>query len=195
VTPSRGKPLARISTRPARCLICEEAFTRTRPGERVCGVACAIERAKRKAVAKAVAPMLPKRGRLTAQVHDKKRATRLCQKAFNALVRHQDRDRPCATCGTTADVKYDCGHWLTTGAHPELRFRRENASRQCSRYCNVGGSGRPVEHRAALVERWGQDAVDWLEGPHEMPHWTIDELDAMASAMRAQLRWEVRRGK
>lgn len=187
----RKTPMKSVGKRRPKCKSCGELFDRERAGQKVCSAACVLALAKQAEMERRVAPYRPKRGKLTAIIHDKARATRLCQHAFNALVRYQDRDRPCITCGTVKAGQWHCGHWKTVGAHPELRFRRENANRQCS-VCNDHNGGRPAEHRAAIIVRRGQAVVDWLDGPHDMPNWTVDELDCMASAMRAQLRWEKR---
>jgi len=40
----------------------------------------------------------------------------------------------------------------------------------------MGRSGNVVEYRINLVQKIGQDKIDWLEGPHDPKHYTRDEL-------------------
>jgi hypothetical protein len=64
------------------------------------------------------------------------------QQAFNAYIRARDADLPCISCGETnpPDLhggQWDCGHFKTVGANPELRFEERNAHKQC-KSCNAG---------------------------------------------------------
>ena len=127
------------------------------------------------------------------------------EKIFNKFIRLRDDGDNCISCGRTdADVKrtdgwktggaWDCGHFLSVGSHPELRFCELNAYRQC-KSCN-GGSGKYTkkrhtvskEYRINLVARIGLDKVEWLEGPHEPAKYTIPELQEMIKEYRAKIR-------
>lgn len=112
------------------------------------------------------------------------------QTAFNAYIRLRDEAEPCISCGIARPPKWvgglwDCGHYLTIGAHPELRFEELNAHKQCKK-CN-GGSGRftrkgrtvQQDYRDRLIVRIGLKAVQWLEGPHLAKKYTIEQLRAM----------------
>jgi len=115
------------------------------------------------------------------------------QKVFNRFIRLRDRYQPCRSCKRTNDEvevtegwkvggSWDCGHYLSVGAHPELRFEPKNAYKQC-KSCN-GGSGKYTkksatvskQYRINLIEYVGIDVVDWLEGPHELNKYTIEQL-------------------
>lgn len=129
---------------------------------------------------------------------------RIAQRAFNAFVRARDEGLPCISCGVLNPPEryggaWDCGHFRSVGAAPELRFEELNAHRQC-KSCNAGSSkyarkDRTVsaEYRERLVGRIGQEAVDWLEGPHEAKHYTSEQLEAIAKTYRAKTR-ELKRG-
>jgi len=56
--------------------------------------------------------------------------------------------------------------------------------RQCS-VCNNHKSGNAILYRKGLIERIGEEAVKWLEGPHPLPKWTHDELRAIRDKYRA----------
>lgn len=112
------------------------------------------------------------------------------QSAFNRMVRLRDavQHRRCPTCDRTPEQVerdrpfrggvWDCGHFLSVGAHPELRFHEDNAHRQCKN-CNRPGGHRRVAYRHALVARIGEDRVRWLEGPHAEAKWTREQLREM----------------
>ena len=124
------------------------------------------------------------------------------QAEFNKFIRLRDYDQPCICCGEFDDGTeawkpggaYDAGHFLSVGSHPELRFTEENCYRQ-KKSCNAGegkyrGKGRQVSERyeERLRELKGDDLVDWLQGPHEMPNWTHDDLRAIRDKYRAKCR-------
>lgn len=116
--------------------------------------------------------------------------TRETQQAFNAYIRERDRHRPCISCGTCnpgGDPRggvWDCSHYRSVGACPELRFEELNAHKSCKQ-CNRDKSGNIVEYRINLIQRLGQEAVDWLEGKHEPKKYTVEELKAIKAKYRA----------
>jgi hypothetical protein len=115
---------------------------------------------------------------------------RECQQIFNKYIRLRDHDKPCISCGKS-DVEWtpggmwDCGHFISIGSHPELRFVELNAYKQCKK-CN-GGSGRfakkhhtvSKQYRENLIEKIGIEKVEWLEGPHEPKRYTIEDLQSI----------------
>lgn len=125
------------------------------------------------------------------------------QKIFNLWIRWRDRDVSiyCPSCGRyeheieqTFGGKWDCGHFLSVGSHPELRFEELNAVKQCKK-CN-GGSGnwskknRTVSenYEIELIKRIGQDKVDWLKSKHEPKKYTIDDLKLITKMYKERLK-------
>ncbi len=115
------------------------------------------------------------------------------QKWFNKFIRLRDANEMCISCDRAIEEiegndawkiggAWDCGHYLTRGAHPELRFEELNAFKQC-KSCNAG-SGKYThktktvgeEYRNKLIKRIGIEKVEWIEGPHEPKKYTIDDL-------------------
>lgn len=45
-----------------------------------------------------------------------------------------------------------------------------------------------MNYRISLVERIGNEALEWLEGPHEPKHYTISDLKAVKSKYVNKLR-------
>lgn len=128
------------------------------------------------------------------------------QIAFNKFIRARDYDKGCIDCGKYEQDDYwkpggawDCGHFLSIGSHPELRFDPNNAHKQ-AKSCNAG-SGRfarkaktvSQEYEIRLRIKIGDELVDWLKGPHEPKQYTIDdlkEIKARYTKMRKALETE-----
>lgn len=94
----------------------------------------------------------------------------------------RDEGRPCISCSTMANVQYAGGHYRTVGANPELALDTRNIHRQCNRRCNceLGGNiyGAMNTHGyvVGLVNRYGQEFVDWLDGYHPPKKYTCEQL-------------------
>lgn len=187
------------------CKVCRDKFAPVRALQPTCGkFACSMEYALN-AVAKAKAAKATREARAHREAKVKAMTARdylpLAQAAFNKFIRLRDADKPCISCGRvhvewTTGGAWDCGHFLSRGAYPELRFEELNAHKQC-KSCNGGSAkyakkGRTVakEYEARLIERIGQDKVDWLNGPHQPKHYTVDdlkEIKARYTAMAKEL--------
>lgn len=130
---------------------------------------------------------------------------RRAQDAFNIYIRARDIGLPCVSCGAAPDVveatqgwkvggAWDCGHFLSVGSHPELRFEPLNAARQC-KSCN-GGSGNyakknwqtAIDYRVELVARIGLDRVEWLEGPHEPKRYRKEDYQEIEALYKRKLK-------
>lgn len=114
------------------------------------------------------------------------------QRAFNAWIRERDHDRPCISCGAenpsdSRGGSWDCGHYRSTGANPELRFCELNAHKQCKQ-CNQHLSGNVANYRISLRERIGDDALAWLEGPHEPKNYAATDLREIRDHYRREAR-------
>jgi hypothetical protein len=178
--------------RPRRCPECRQRYQPKKSiqptcGKYLCEVAFATKRAaKREARHQDYVADLERRGR-AGLLKPVGVARDEAQAAFNTFVRLIDAGQPCISCGTT-DPKpthmgqWAAGHYLSVGAAPELRFELRNVHRQCHG-CN-GGSGQSkardatvtARYRAGLVLRYGQDYVDWLEGPHAPKRYRLEDF-------------------
>lgn len=103
------------------------------------------------------------------------------QELVNQWIVHvRDVGKPCFTCGTTnPSIKYDAGHYRTRKSAPEIRFEPKNIHKQCSVNCNQHGSGMRKEYRDKIVEVYGQDTLDWLDGPHPRLKDQLPDMDAV----------------
>ena len=185
-------PKAKLGKR--KCKHCEQRFQKLLPLQFVCSPKCGIgyEKAKKqKAFNKETR-------RLKEKIKTKRQWAKEAQIEFNRFVRFRDHKEPCVSCGRydseiterLTGGKWDCGHYLTVGAHPELRFNEDNAHKQC-KTCN-GGSGKYTkknytvgkEYRELLIIKVGLEKVEWLEGPHEAANRTIEDLKEIKATYR-----------
>ncbi|WP_122414435.1 recombination protein NinG [Pseudomonas viridiflava] len=192
--PLKASGITQRAPRAKKCAHCAELFRPARPGQKVCGPACAIARP---------AENLPQARKALADIERKEIKARReklksrsdhmkdIQQAFNEWVRHRDASLPCVSCGRHHEGKYDAGHYQAVVSNPALRFEPMNCHRQCSP-CNTRLSGNIVNYRIELVKRIGAEAVEWLEGPHEAKKYNV-ELKAMTADHRAKSR-ELKKG-
>ena len=153
-----------------------------------CGPMCALAfaRSKRGKVEKvaAVKERRETKGRLD-KLKSKSAWAREAQAAFNAWVRTRDAGNACISCGRHHTGQYHAGHYLSVGARPELRFEPLNVHKQCAP-CNTHLSGNVALYRIGLILKVGVAAVDWLDGPHELRHDSIDDLIALKADYKAR---------
>lgn len=188
----KAKPL-----RPKKCRnrACRAEFTPSRSLQVVCGMKCAqaLVAEKNQRDRKALDKIERKAIRAAKQrVKSRAEYMKEAQAAFNAWIRERDCDLPCISCGRHHQGQWHAGHYRTVGANPELRFEPLNVHKQCAP-CNNHKSGDIVNYRINLVVRIGADQVAWLEGPHELQRYAIEELKAIKSKYRAMTR-ELKRG-
>lgn len=168
-----------------KCKVCRAEFQRRSMTHKICGnVDCAItwgekEREKRlEKIAKA------ERAKARKEKEDKKdRNDHLkdVEKLANAVARIRDLKAGygCISCGATSSwPRWQGGHYLSVGAHPQLRFNLDNIHLQCLQ-CNMHKSGNQGEYRGALIAKIGVERVEALECDQSFPKWTIPELIEM----------------
>ena len=170
--------------RTRKCKICRQQFAPRSITHKACSVECAQELAQREKVSAQRKESREKRLKLKTRRQWEKEA----QQAVNAWVRLvRDKDKPCISCGRFHQGQMHAGHYLSTGARPELRFDERNIHKQCQP-CNTSLSGNLILYRAGLIERCGIEVVEWLEGPHEPLKLTVDQLKEIRDKYRAMLR-------
>lgn len=120
------------------------------------------------------------------RLQDRRYQMSLAQGAFNAYIRERDKGRPCISSGRTTGQMH-AGHYRSIGAHPELRFSEINVNLQ-SMKDNSWLSGNTAGYRRGLIERYGEDVVSVLEGPHEPKHYSLDEIIEIKETYRRRLK-------
>ncbi|WP_024873134.1 recombination protein NinG [Tolumonas lignilytica] len=192
--------------KPRICPECWKEFTPRNSMQKCDSISCAIAYAKKKQEQKdkreAVAATREKRRNLRERkIALKKRSDWVAdvQREFNKFIRLRDADMPCISCGEKNPPmlhggQWDCGHFLSVGHAPELRFEELNAHKQC-KSCN-GGAGHYAhknktvsqKYRENLIQKIGLPKVEWLEGPHEPKKYTIDQLKELLVLYRSKQR-------
>jgi hypothetical protein len=175
------------------CPICKADFQPTRPLQRVDSPLCALEFNRRKDTAKRVkADRERLKGRKEA-LKTRSGWMKEVQHQYNRYIRARDEalNLPCISCGEfdatpINGCMWDCGHYLSVGSHPELRFNELNANRQhaeCNRFTKKNNARNErtmqAQYRIGLIDRIGLPLVNWLEGPHKPLKLTIDELKVL----------------
>lgn len=204
-------PIARTGTlKPARprnrkCAVkgCSGRVTAPETFVRWCSPACGTtialgKLAKQKTAQQRVAAAQARAERVTtkAKLEKFKRKSEWIaevQILFNKVVRIEDRNKPCISCGqhVVDDGRpggvWDAGHYLARGGSPHLRFDRRNVHKQCKGCNRPGGTTRDA-FRAGMIERIGLAALEVLEADQGPRQYTIDELREMKLHLSARLR-------
>jgi hypothetical protein len=157
-----------------KCRTCGTRYEPSRPLQTACGLACALIQASQARLKKEAKEDKARREKLKSRAQ----WIREAQAVFNRFIRARDAGQPCISCGRYHQGQIHAGHYLSTGACPELRFDERNVHAQCSP-CNNHLSGNAVLYRIRLIEKIGLAAVEELEGPHEPKKYSIDELKAI----------------
>lgn len=171
------------ATKPKRCAMCGMMYTprpNAQPFETWCSLQCGVELGRErmeKARAKREAKALRER---KVALKPRSKWLQEAQAAYNGWVRERDACLPCPSCRRNHEGQWHAGHYRSVGAMPSLRFNAYNVHRQCSA-CNSHLSGNLLEYRLGLIERIGQERVEWLEGHHETRKFDIVYLRRIKS--------------
>lgn len=180
-----------------KCRGCAKEFMPTKPLQVVCSWECAKDVAENKRDRKEKKELREAIKGLKSRNDYKAEA----QQEFNKFIRLRDAALPCVSCGRTEDQientyggKWDCGHYLSRGSHPELAFEELNAHKQCKK-CN-GGAGKYAKknhtvtesYRAELILRIGLDKVEWLKSKHDPKHYSIEDLKSIKAEYKKKIK-------
>lgn len=174
--------------KPKKCKACGILFTPERSFQVVCDYRCGLAYNKAKAIESAKKIKNKKDREAKERIKTRSDWMGEAQASFNAYIRERDRDKPCISCGTTGNVQYAAGHYRSIGSCPELRFNEFNVHKQCNMNCNKALSGNSIKYRIHLIEKIGVEMVDWIEGPHESRHYTIDDLKRIKAEYKEKLK-------
>lgn len=184
------------------CQICGRAYVKQRMGQQVCSPQCAAKVGKAERRAERV-----KTKERKEKMKSRGEWLKEAKTAMQKLRRLQElaKGRGCMSCGRSqAEVMggadwqpggfWDGGHFLSKGAYPELALEPKNIWLQCKK-CNAGSSkyarkGFTVNQsfRANLSAWEGEALVEWLEGPHPLKHYSVDELITIKLTCNASIK-------
>jgi len=207
----KSDPTARASGpvfKPRPCKVCKTKFTPTRGFVSWCGPECGFELASELARKKAEKAAKADRRETRAKLEKLKTRGDWIQEAEYEVRRFRRleelaKGRGCMSCrrsqeevqgtdGWKPGGAWDAGHFLGKGARPELRMEPLCIWLQC-KSCNAGSAkyarkgytvGLAFEENLRAQE--GDALVDWLKGPHEPKHYTIDDLKEIKRTYKAK---------
>ena len=168
-----------------KCKWCKSLFTPKNTMQKTCSVHCAYAYAKGQREKSEAKENRKRKKELNK--NDKSWMRARAQTAFNAYIRKRDEKEPCISCGRFHQGQYHAGHYRTRGTNPELAFNELNCHKQCSA-CNNHLSGNLVNYRRNLVDKIGQDKLEWLEGPHEPKKYTLGEYEEIYQTYKKKLK-------
>lgn len=186
--------LATKQPKPKTCKnpACRASFVPQRLGQAVCSPKCAlatveVQKAKEK-------NSLAQAGRRDIKVRKEALKTRAdhakeAQTVINRYVRLRDAHLGCISCNKPASWggQWHCSHFRSVGAAPHIRYNLWNMNRACS-VCNNHLSGNIAGYRPKLIEKIGQNKVDWLESNHSAARHDIPYLKRIKAVFTKKCR-------
>jgi hypothetical protein len=158
-----------------KCAYCKGEFMQIRMAQKICGYECAVGLAKKTRENQDREQKRKNRKELIEfNQSEPSYWRRKVEEWCNRYIRLRDHELPCISCGKFANY-YDAGHYISVGAHPELRYNELNIHKQCVA-CNHHKASNAVVYRIQLIKKIGLEAVEFLEGPHLPAKYTIDDL-------------------
>lgn len=182
---------------------CSNKFIPTRPFQKGCCIDCSViigmESIKKSKAKQAASDRKAKQEEKRA---DKEKLASLkpgyladkAQEAINAYARVRDYDLGCISCDKDEywDGQWHAGHLKTRGANSFLRFHLWNLNKQCS-VCNNHHSGNVAEHERGIVDRYGQERLDFLKNAPKSRRYSDEYLIRLAKIFRKKTRMALKR--
>ena len=195
--------------KPKECKVCGTIFPPFNSLTKVCSTKCALELVEKKneqilnrAIKSQQKVIRQARRERKEKLKRRQDWIKDLQVVFNKFIRLRDKDDPCISCGKydheindyLVGGKWDCGHYLSVGAHPELRFTEFNANKQCK--SDNAGAGKfahknntvTQNYRINLIAKIGQKNVDILEGPHKPLKLDINQIKTLIAVYKLKIK-------
>lgn len=177
--------------KPKKCKSCGMEFIPQNSLQKVCSTKCAIDLARQnaqKARDKAEKKKLNER-KAKLREEDRGHWLKAAQKEVNKFIRLRDKGLPCIACGAPWKPSFQASHFIPQGRSSFLRFHEDNIHSGCIR-CNLFvGGGNIHGYRPRLVEKIGEQEVEWLEeNQHRIKKWDISELKELIKHYKAKIK-------
>ena len=153
----------------------------------VCSFECSIELTKKNQKKKAQKEWNKEKKKRKEALKTKSDHLKELQVLFNKWIRLRDKGNNCISCNKPCK-KENAGHYRSVGGNPELRFEPLNVHLQCE-YCNTYQHGNLIEYRKNLINKIGLCKVEWLEGRHELKHYTIDDIKKLKVVYKYKIKY------
>lgn len=112
-----------------------------------------------------------------------------CRAIVQAIARIRDRNDGCISChmGANYGGAWHGSHFRSHGAASAVQFHLWNIHKACAQ-CNLFKSGNIAEYRPRLVEKIGQEKVDWLMSQNQVVRHKVDYYIRFKAVMGKRLR-------
>jgi hypothetical protein len=112
-----------------------------------------------------------------------------CRKIVQAIARIRDRDQGCISCEKPAswDGQWHGSHYRAHGGCSSLQFHLWNINKACW-ICNKLYSGRVDQQKVGIVQRYGQERLDWLDAQPKSKKYSREYLARFKKVMGKRLR-------
>ncbi len=166
--------------------VCNNTVDRTYSSTvQACSVSCALALVRAKDASKR--NKAHQKDKRELRKNDRSFQLKRAQTLFNRYIRLRDAGDRCISCDRLHDGQLHAGHYRSVGACPELRFDERNCHLQCAP-CNNHLSGNITEYRIGLIRKLGLSMVAELEGPHDRPKLTIDDIQAIQEKYKMKVK-------
>lgn len=167
-----------------RCSYCHSAFMPARLMQSVCSPMCAkrqvyAKRLEEKQADKAAREKLKR----TAKWEEE------CRRIVQKIARIRDRNDGCISCHLPASWggQWHGSHFRSHGAASAVQFHLWNIHKSCSS-CNRDKGGNLEGYRPRLIEKIGQEKVDWLLSQNQIVRHDVDYYKKFKRVMGKRLR-------
>ena len=110
------------------------------------------------------------------------------QIVFNKFIRIRDKDKPCISCGSKLENKFDAGHYFSSGGHKAVTFDEDNVHGQCVA-CNQWKHGNLIQYQIGIEQRIGGERLIALhEKAHQSVKYTRDELRDLITTYKQKIK-------
>ena len=110
------------------------------------------------------------------------------QKVFNQYIRLRDKHKPCVSCDSKLGVKFDAGHYFSSGGHKAVTFDEDNVHGQCVA-CNQYKHGNLLNYQIGIEKRIGADRLLTLhEKAYQTRKYSADELQQLIKTYKQKIK-------
>jgi hypothetical protein len=166
------------------CAFCKAEFTPVRLMQAVCSPICAARsvKAKNKQEREQFKERKEKAKRISKWEEE-------CRAIVQKIARVRDRNDGCISCHlpSTWGGQWHGSHFRSHGAASAVQFHLWNIHKSCSS-CNRDKGGNIIAYRPRLVEKIGQEKVDWLMSQNQIVRHPVDYYKRFKAVMGKRLR-------
>lgn len=175
-----------------KCKVCKSAYEPRLPMQVVCGLDCARSLAvsvRGKAEKKKAVQERAETRRRKEAIRPISKLEEECRAIVQKIARIRDRNDGCISCELPAnwDGQWHGSHFRSHGACSALQFHLWNIHKACW-ICNKLYSGRINQYEPRLVQKMGQERVDWLKAQNGVVKPSREYLYRFKKVMGKRLR-------